>query len=170
VWFPAAIDAPHHPDATLFAGRYQLEELLARGGMGRVFSARHAITGQSVALKLLEGGSTADPKLAEKFALEARVASLLRSRHVVQVYDAGVDAATSTPYLAMELLRGETLGARVERQGRLAPWDALRFLQQLAEGLRAAHDYVDASGRPTAIIHRDIKPQNLFIAVTEGGE
>ncbi len=132
-------------------GRYRLGRELSRGGMGRVFSATHIHLGTSVAIKLLDGDDT--PKERERFLQEARAAAQLKHPNVVQVTDFGI--ANEQPYLVMELLEGETLRARLEREGTLDPVTTASIIAGIARALTAAH--------AAKIVHRDLKPDNVWI-------
>ncbi len=154
----------------VFGGRYRVERLLARGGHSAVFVAEHLPTEREVALKLLWPHQLASQDDAACLELEAKVASRVKSEFIVRVLDAGVDAATYTPFLAMELLEGRSLLRVVEEDGPLTLADALRDLSHVAQGLDHAHGFVDKAGRPTPIIHRDLKPENLFLTRRENGE
>ncbi len=136
-------------------GRWRIEALLGTGGMGSVFRAEHVHVGRKAAVKVLHPDLCRSPPERERFRREARVASRLRSPHVVEVLDFGEDAA-GRPYLVMELLEGEPLRAVLDREGRLAPPRVVRLLRQLLDGLGAAH----AEG----IVHRDLKPENLWLS------
>jgi len=142
----------------IVAERYQLIKLLGRGGMGVVWRARHVRDDTAVALKLLSGSDADVPRLTERFMREAHIASSLTSPHIVRVLDFGVDAAI--PYMAMELLEGESLAARLERVHWLSPAETARVVAQVAAGLVHAH----AAG----VVHRDVKPDNIFL--TGAGE
>src|SRR6185503_6920383 len=96
-----------------------------------------------------------------RFRLEASVASQIESEHIVQVFDAGVDDETGLPFLVMELLRGESLGAALERRGRFAGDEVVTLLNQASLALDRTH----AAG----IIHRDLKPENLFVTARDDG-
>jgi hypothetical protein len=125
--------------------------------MGVVYEALHLTTGRRVALKLIVGDQqrlSAD--FIARFQRETRIAGTIDSRHVVQVLDGGVDAATGNPYMVMELLAGEDLAALVQRYRALSVDVALRVAAQACAGLRRAHE--------AGITHRDIKPANLFLA------
>jgi predicted ATPase len=128
--------------------------LLGRGGMGVVWRARQIRDDTAVALKLLSRGDADVPRLTERFMREARIASSLTSPHIVRVLDFGIDAAI--PFIAMELLEGESLAARLERVYRLSPAETARIMAQVAVGLVHAH----AAG----VVHRDVKPDNIFLA------
>ncbi len=136
-----------------FADRYEVERPLAEGGMGEVYVARDLRTGQRLALKLLNAEGCIDAEVRARFLAEARVTPGDESQHVVKVFDAGV--AEGRPWIAMELLEGETLRARVARGGPLSWAEARHVFEQLCHGLGAAH----ARG----IVHRDLKPENVFL-------
>ncbi|MBK6462696.1 MAG: protein kinase [Myxococcales bacterium] len=138
------------------AGRYCVERVIKAGGMGAVYEATHLGTHRRVALKLMHPNIVQQPEARERFAQEARVAARVKSRHVVDVLDAGVaDDVGAAPFLVMELLEGDELGDLLRRRGRLSAADVLVCLQQLADGLEAAHE--------AGVVHRDIKPENLFL-------
>ena len=139
------------------AGRFELLRELGRGGFGLVFEARDRELSRSVAFKAIRPGRTrALEKLAKPLKEEAEAAARLNHPNVVTLHDSGVHEGT--PYLIMELLRGETLSARL-RRAPLAPRQALRVALEVAHGLAAAH----AAG----VLHRDLKPGNVFL--TEQG-
>jgi eukaryotic-like serine/threonine-protein kinase len=139
--------------ARLIAGKYELVEQLGRGGMGSVWRARSLRLRSWVAVKLIDPALAASALGKRRFLREARAAAGLRSPHVIQVLDHGVDH--ETPYIVMELLEGETLATRLRRVGRLMPLETASLIRQLARALRRAH----AAG----IIHRDLKPANIFL-------
>jgi hypothetical protein len=151
---------PRHLEGTVIGGDFRVGRLLARGGMGAVYVAEQLSTGQARALKLLLPQLTSDAKSRERFAAEARAPGRVESEHVVETIAAGVDEATGVPWLAMELLRGEPLAARIAR-GPLDPREARRVLGELALGLAAAHR--------VGLVHRDLKPENVFLAEPRGG-
>jgi serine/threonine-protein kinase len=105
----------------------------------------------------------------EKLRLEAIVAGRVESEHIVQVSDAGIDVATGTPFLVMELLKGLDLQHHVEQHGPLEFTLALEYLRQVASGLDKAHGWRDRDGRAAPIVHRDLKPENLFLTYREDG-
>jgi len=139
---------------TLFAGRYHVTRLLAEGGMGAVYEVVHVETGRRRALKTLHPHIVRDPGVRARFQQEARVGALIDSESVVDVFDAGIEPATGTPFLVMEMLRGGDLAARLER-GPIAAEDVVTFLRQAAGALDKAHR--------AGVIHRDLKPENLFL-------
>jgi eukaryotic-like serine/threonine-protein kinase len=124
--------------------------------MGAVYVVEQVSTGKQRALKLMLPQLVADAALRKRFEQEARVGALIESEHVVEVVGAGVDAATNTPWLAMELLVGEDLSELVARQGALGAKDVLVIFEQLCHAVGAAHR--------VGIVHRDLKPENIFIA------
>jgi serine/threonine-protein kinase len=146
---------------SIFAGRYVVERPLGGGGMGSVFVAQHTATRRRVALKLMRPDLVTEAGMRDRFAQEAQVSSVIRSKHVVEVLDAGVDAATGAPFLAMELLEGRDLGQLLRERGPLPADEAVRLLTQVARGLDKAH----AAG----VVHRDLKPENLFLCRDEDG-
>lgn len=140
----------------VFAQAYRIEGHLASGGMGVVYVATHTPTGRRRALKVMSARLLSNVVAHERFILEARVSAEIPSEHVVDVVDAGLDLATGSPWLAMELLDGQSLEQHVAGHGPL-PWvDALELLTQLGHALGAAHE--------RRIVHRDIKPENVFVA------
>jgi len=137
----------------VFAGRYRLVSELGRGGMGAVWRAEHVTLGSPVAIKLLEPRLVNTAGMVERFMREARSAASLQSIHVVSVFDFGVE--DHTPYIAMELLTGESLRERLDRQGKLGPAETVRLLTHVARAIQKAHD--------SGIVHRDLKPENVFL-------
>jgi tRNA A-37 threonylcarbamoyl transferase component Bud32 len=142
----------------IVADRYRLEQILAEGGMGVVYLGRHIELGQEVAVKLLRRELCDERRVVARFLEEAKAAAALRSEHVVRVMDVGV-LASGVPYLVMEYLEGTNLGDLVEHCGPLSIERALDYLLQACDALAAAHD--------AGIVHRDIKPDNLFLT-TDG--
>ncbi len=147
------------PGVTI-GGKYQVEKPLARGGMGAVWVARHIKLGSPVAIKFLDAHLAAAPALVARFEREARSAANLDTPHVVHVHDYGVE--DGTPYLVMELLRGEDLNARLHQRRRLSLPEAASILTQMGRALRRAHE--------AGIVHRDLKPANVFMARVDENE
>jgi serine/threonine-protein kinase len=135
------------------ADKFQLIREIGRGGMASVWVAKHLGLDGLVAVKFIDE-SFAHPTARARFEREARAAARLRSPHVVQVFDYGV--WQGTPYIAMEYLEGEDLGARLKAVGRLAPVDTVRVVCEVARALMKAHN--------EGIVHRDLKPANVFLA------
>ncbi|MBI2395179.1 MAG: SUMF1/EgtB/PvdO family nonheme iron enzyme [Deltaproteobacteria bacterium] len=142
---------------SVFAGQFRVIRPLAEGGMGAVYEVEQVGTGALRALKIMHPQLVTDEKLRARFVQEARVSALIESDHVVQVVGAGVDPDTSVPWLAMELLKGETLASLLQRRGTLALWELREIFSQLCHALTAAHD--------GGVVHRDLKPENIFLGV-----
>jgi serine/threonine-protein kinase len=150
---------PHLPEAgDVVAGRYRVDEQLGRGGMGAVFRATQLGLMRAVALKVLLPERTG-ATVRERFEREARVAAAMRHDGVVDVYDFGVDD-DGRMFIVMELLIGESLRARLDRQNTLSFEEATQVMLQVGAALGAAHD--------VGLVHRDIKPDNIFCV--EGNE
>src|ERR1041384_6079540 len=120
------------------AGKYHIDRLIGRGGMGAVFQATHAAIGKRVALKFLGAQTTRDGDAATRFQREAKAASLAESPHIVQIFDSG-RSERGLPFLVMELLTGEDLRERLRREGRLDAESAVRIGIQVLKALRQAH-------------------------------
>ena len=140
------------------AGKYHIDRLIGRGGMGAVFQATHAAIGKRVALKFLRAQPTRDSDATTRFQREAKAASLAESPHIVQIFDSG-RSERGLPFLVMELLTGEDLRARLRREGRLDAETTVRIAVQVLKALREAH----AAG----IVHRDLKPDNVFLCARD---
>ena len=150
-----------HP-GTVVAGKYRVERTLAEGGMGLVVAATHLHLEQRVALKFLRGEvSSHQWDALARFSREAKAVAQLRSEHVAHVLDAGV-TEEGTPYMVMEYLEGRSLAGVLEAEGALAVAVAAEYAIQACEGLAEAH----ARG----IVHRDIKPYNLFLTERSHGQ
>lgn len=141
-------------EGRVVAGKYTLERELARGGMGAVWIAYDGHLHRKVALKLMSPDHLASQTARRRFEREAMAIAQLRSPHVVQVFDYGVE--DGAPFIVMELLEGEDLEVRLGRVGRMTTAAVASILTQAAKGLAAAH--------ALGIIHRDVKPGNLFLA------
>jgi serine/threonine protein kinase len=149
---------PEFPSSGLvLEGRYRLIYRLACGNMSSVWFAEHLVLAAPVAIKFMQSGVVADADARGRFLREARIASAVRSPHVVQVLDFGLEQ--DTPYIVMEYLRGESLARRLRRLGRLSPAETANILAPLAQALRRAHEL--------GVVHRDLKPENIFI-VSDG--
>ncbi len=146
---------------TLFAERYRIIRLIAAGGMGAVYEVIHVETERRRALKVMHPHLFQSADMHVRFKREARIAANIESEFIVDVSDAGVDEATQTPFLVMELLRGEELKHRIKRLGRLPVSETITCLSQLASALDKTH--------ANAIVHRDLKPDNIFVTTREDG-
>jgi serine/threonine-protein kinase len=142
------------------AGKYRVERLLGRGGMGIVVAARHLQLDQLVALKLVDPASARDEVTLERLLREARAAARLRSDHVARVLDVGT-SATGAPFIVMEYLQGSDLGELLEANGKLPVAVACDYVAQACDAVAEAH--------ALGIVHRDLKPENLFLATGVGG-
>ncbi len=141
-----------HPPAI---GRYTLERLLGQGTFGRVYEARDSKLGRKVALKLLNPEQAQCPEIRQRFVQEAHVAACIAHPGIVTVFDAGELDDRGTAYIAMELLAGESLHARLIRRGPMSSDKVREIGRQAASALEAAHH--------AGIIHRDLKPENIFL-------
>lgn len=135
----------------LLGGTYEIRRPLGSGSMGTVFEAEHVHLCRLVAVKVLTCNDAAS---RQQFEREARVHGQLCHPHIVRVFDYGVDG--ELPYLVMELLRGETLRARLSRCGALPVSEAAEIVRALASALAHAHRF--------GVLHRDLKPENVFLA------
>ncbi len=147
-------DEPSFPaEGEILAGRYQVEKIIARGGMGIVVAAKHIQLGQRVAIKVLFHQSGNAAQSVARFLTEAKASALLKSEHVVKVSDVGT-LDSGAPFMVMELLEGADLATVLEQEGKLPAPIAVDFVLQAIEGLAAAH--------AANIVHRDLKPGNIF--------
>lgn len=140
-------------------GRYRLLAPIGKGGMGEVWLAWDGALQRNVALKLLRVDESAGPEMVVRFEREALAASRLQSPHIIQIFDYGA-SDDGLYYIAMEYLVGRDLQSLVEEEGPIPPERAIRFLMQVCIALGVAHQ--------SGVIHRDIKPQNLFLTSTDG--
>jgi serine/threonine-protein kinase len=141
-------------------GKYHLRKLIGEGGAGFVFEAWHDVLEQRVAIKVLPRGARRQPGAVERFLREARAAAKLQSVHAVGVHDVGT-LADGVPFIVMEHLTGEDLGAICDREGRLPIGQAVDYVLQACAAVAEAHSL--------GIVHRDLKPQNLFAAEMRDG-
>ena len=139
-------------------GHYKITDRIGRGAMGVVYSGRDERTGRPVALKVMMTDLEGDKETRERFNREANVAGKMVHRNIINVYEAGEEDGRL--YMVMELLEGETLNDYMKRVGDLPLEHALDLMMQVCEGLAIAHAH--------AIVHRDIKPGNLFV-MRDGG-
>jgi len=140
------------------AGKYELIERLGAGGLGCVFAARHLGFDSQVALKFLHPEYASEPDVLACFKREARAGFQIDSKHVVRVIDLE-ELADGTPFIVMERLYGQDLQRVLASSGRLQVQRACDYVLQVCKGLRAAH--------ALGIIHRDIKPGNLFLVSSD---
>ena len=160
---PAVI--PGHPYTTyepgvIVAQKFELVRILGEGGMGSVWVAKNIALDVHVALKLIRAElARSVPGLEERLLQEARAAASIEHPAVIKVFDFGL-TELSDPFIAMELLHGESLGGTIQRRGKLNPVRAVQTLLPITEALLAAHE--------RGIVHRDLKPDNIFLARGSG--
>lgn len=145
---------------SLLAGRYQLEAVLGEGGMATVYRARHTLIDRPVAVKVLSPRLSRDMGLRERFRREAKNAAQLAHPNIVEIFDSG-ETDDGSAYLVMELLVGESLQQIIEA-GAVEVRRAVNIGAQVARALARAHDF--------QVIHRDLKPDNIFVVEGSGSE
>jgi serine/threonine-protein kinase len=139
-------------------GRYQLERIIGEGGLGVVWAARHVLTRKPVALKFTK---FEHPELTKRFLREARVGGVLQHPAVVEVHDVFESKPGGPLVMVMDLLHGESLDGLIARRGRLSLHEVSFVMQPVLSALAAAH--------ALGIVHRDIKPPNIFLESPGGG-
>ena len=139
-------------------GDYRVVRLLARGGMGRVYEAEHVPSGRVVALKLPDAGAPGDATALRRFLAEGRLLDSVRHRNIVRVFEVGFEG--DCPFIVMELLRGETLRAKVERQGPLSRAEVVELFIPICDAVAELHD--------AGIVHRDLKLCNVMLTARTG--
>jgi serine/threonine-protein kinase len=144
----------------VLVGRYRLDERLGAGGMGSIWRAQHLVLAAPVAVKLIDREAVPDEETLARFMREAQSAATLRSPHVVQILDYGVD--DKLPFIVMELLDGENLAQRIRRLERLPSSDTARIVTHIGRAVGRAHE--------AGIVHRDLKPENVFLIRNEDEE
>ena len=140
-------------------GKYMLESKIGSGGFGAVFRARHLELDTIIAIKLLQDRAFSDPRARARLRTEGRALAKLQHPNAVRVWD--LVTSTTVPFMVMEYLRGRSLAEELIENGPMVPRLASRFGAQVAASLAAAHEL--------SIIHRDVKPQNIFLAKTRDG-
>jgi eukaryotic-like serine/threonine-protein kinase len=144
---------PSHPEMLGRLGRYEVERLIGSGGMGIVFKGFDTELNRPVAIKVLAPHLAGSGAARQRFSREARAAAAVVHEHVVAIHN--VESGSAAPFLVMQYVAGESLQARLDRQGPLALREILRIAHQTAAGLAAAH----AQG----LVHRDVKPSNILL-------
>jgi serine/threonine-protein kinase len=147
-------------EGDIVAGKYQVEKVLGKGGMGVVVAARHTSLRQHVAVKFLLPKALTLPGAAERFLREARAAVAIRSEHVARVIDVG-ELESGAPYMVMEYLTGTDFGQVLKTRGTLPLKEAVDYVLQACEALAEAH--------ALGVVHRDLKPGNLFLTTRADG-
>ena len=150
---------PQAPDEIGRLGPYRILKVLGEGGMGKVFLAEDPNLQRSVALKVMKPALAKNTSARQRFLREARLAASIEHDNIVHIYQVGEDRGV--PFLAMQLLKGASLEDLLRRSGRMKIKQVLRIGAQIADGLAAAHE--------RGMIHRDIKPGNVWIEPTGGG-
>jgi eukaryotic-like serine/threonine-protein kinase len=148
---PQVVAGVHEGD--VIAGKYRIDRVLGRGGMGVVVAAQHVALDEKVALKFLLPASLEDPEAVARFVREARAAVKIKNEHVARVLDVGV-LETGLPYIAMEYLEGGDLAEWLSQKGAMPVEQAVEFILQSCVALADTH--------ALGIVHRDVKPANLF--------
>jgi eukaryotic-like serine/threonine-protein kinase len=146
---------------TLLVSKYRVTRELGRGGMAAVYEAEHVNIGKRVAVKVLAAELANSAIVIERFIREARAAASVKSPYIVEVYDSG-RLEDGRPFIAMELLEGESLYDRMARVRLIDPATTVRIIGQVAKGLMKAH--------AIGIVHRDLKPENIHLCMGEDGE
>jgi len=150
------LDPPDQPSYLGRLGGCRVVKELGKGGMGIVFLAEDPALNRRVAIKVMRPDIAAHPKARQRFLREAQAAAALEHEHVVPIYQVGeAGGAAAVPFIVMPFLAGEALSARLKRDGALPIAEVLRLGRETAQGLAAAH--------AVGLIHRDIKPDNLWL-------
>jgi serine/threonine protein kinase len=144
-------------DTVKSIGNYDLLEKIAEGGMGAIYRGRHRESGMIVAIKIMPPHMAQNPVLLKRFEQEFRAASRLDHPNIVRGLDYNDNG--HTPYLVMEFVEGESLGQKIEREGKMSESEAIRIIAQVAQGLHRAHKQ--------NLVHRDVKPDNILVT-TDG--
>lgn len=144
-----------HLVGTTINGKYRLLRLLGAGGMGAVYEAEDPMLRRRVALKLMKEAIATHEGLVQRFVREARAADAIQHPNIVRVIELARDTETQIFYIVQELLIGENLSDRLEREGRFSCEEALTIMSPILDALGAAHD--------CGILHRDVKPENVFL-------
>lgn len=147
------ITGPNALVGTTLDGKYLVRSVLGAGGMGTVYAGENIRLGRPVAIKVLVRNSML-PQAEKRFLKEARATGSISHPHICQIYDFGT--TNGSPYIVMEKLVGETLSTRIARERTLPIAEACTMIADVADGLAAAHEQ--------NILHRDVKPDNVFLA------
>jgi serine/threonine-protein kinase len=140
---------------TVLVGKYRIESVLGRGGMGMVYRAHHLALDETIAIKVLRRDVSLDEETVHRFVREAQSAVKLKSEHVARIRDVGT-FEDGLPYMVMEYLEGADLGQLIDSNGAMNPQVAVDLVLQACDAIAEAHSL--------GIVHRDIKPTNLFVS------
>jgi len=140
-------------EGDVLVGKYRIERIIGKGGMGAVLAAQHELLGERVAIKFLLGEIAQNQEAVERFNREAKNAFKIQSEHVCRIMDVGSERGL--PFMVMEFLNGEDLSQMLEKRGPLPVEEAVDYVLQALEAIAQAH----AAG----MVHRDLKPANLFL-------
>jgi len=151
----AGADDEESYEGVVIDGKYRIDALVGRGGMGTVWAATHVDLASKLAIKLIRPQYAEKADARRRFEIEARAAAQVNSPHAVRVYDYGVTEA-GIPYIVMEYLEGESLSEAILRRGSIPLEEISKILNQAARALEKAHE--------RGIVHRDLKPDNFFLA------
>ena len=151
----------HLETGDVVGGKYRVEGVIGAGGMGHVFAARHLELERRVAIKVMLPEMLDHSDSVPRFIREAKAAGALRSEHAVRIFDTG-RLESQAPYIVMEYLEGEDLVSRLMEGGALPVRDAIDYMLQACDAIAEAH----AAG----VVHRDLKPHNLFVTRGRDGE
>jgi eukaryotic-like serine/threonine-protein kinase len=155
--------------------RYRLDKLLGGGGMGDVFLAMDTRIGKQVALKILKDTLVASKEIRRRFEREIEICAALNSEHIVQVTDSGI-TVEGYPFYVMEYLRGQSLRQLLLREKRLPIERTINIITQVCKGLQCAHKgvYLERQHATRSeriqVVHRDLKPDNIFLENTDSGD
>ncbi|MBW4599469.1 MAG: serine/threonine protein kinase [Calothrix sp. FI2-JRJ7] len=155
--------------------RYRLDKVLGAGGMGDVFLAMDTRIGKQVALKILKDTLVESQEIRKRFEREIEICAALDSEHIVQVSDSGV-TVEGYPFYVMEYLRGQSLRQLLLRSKRLPVERTINIITQVCKGLQRAHQgvYLERQHATRSeriqVVHRDLKPDNIFLANTDSGD
>ncbi len=147
--------------AGTMVGEYRIERKLGAGTFGDVYAGEHPLIGKRVAIKVLNQRFATDPVMISRFVAEARAVNKIRQRNIIDIFSFGVLPGLDRHYFVMELLDGLTLGELMDRSGRLPLATVLSIVREIAEALDAVHE--------AGITHRDLKPDNVFLATERDG-
>lgn len=153
------------PTGALLAGRYRIDHFIARGGMGEVYAAHDCVLAEGIALKTVTNTSSGDMGALSALRAEVTLSRKISHPNVCRMHDIGVHVSQAAPqltFLTMEYVDGESLGARVGREGAIPEAEAARLLAGILMGLQAAHD--------AGVLHRDLKSDNVMLRHRPGAE